>query len=73
MAYKTINVNTHICATCDNYICNRKPTNGGFIQVEGEMGKCYLVNRVDGIPKVWGVSCSAWTPWGPVKGWVTKK
>ena len=43
-----------ICATCDNYICKRKPVNWVFIQ-EYEMGICYLVNRVDGC----GASCCA--------------
>lgn len=66
MADKTLNANTKICATCDFYICNRKPIGGGFIKVEGSNGKCYLIDRF-GIPKVWGATCGSWTPWGPIK------
>ena len=68
-----VNIGHSACAACDNYITYRKPVNGGFIQVEGEIGNYCLVNRVDGIPGVCGDSCCAWIPWEPVKGLVIKK
>ena len=61
-------VSVKICATCTYYDgIRRVPTGGGFMNYEGNDGRCYRLNKAEGARIGSGASCNSWEAWGPIK------
>ena len=66
MAGQTLGSNVQVCATCGHWNGNRTPKMGGFVIINNEDGKCYVID-MQGVPKKALYGCGQWIKWAALK------